>query len=119
MEAHMHHHTDPALHECIELCWSCRDTCQSMLFNHCLIEGGPHLAPDHVRLMADCVQICQTSADFMTRNSAMHAHTCAACAKVCDACAESCEALGDEDMRRCAEMCRRCADSCRLMSGSH
>src|SRR5688572_22077379 len=72
----MHHHTDPALHGCIELCWSCRDTCQSMLFNHCLAKGGPHVAPDHVRLMTDCIQICQTSADFMTRNSALHSHIC-------------------------------------------
>ena len=47
----MHRHTDPALHKCIELCWSCRDTCQSILFNYCLQHG--HNQPDHVRVMMD------------------------------------------------------------------
>ncbi len=109
-------HTNPEFAECIQLCWSCRDTCQSTLFNYCLDHG--HTEPDHVRVMADCIQICQTSADFMTRNSALHATTCRACAEVCDACANSCEAMEDEEMKRCAEVCRRCAESCRKMASA-
>jgi hypothetical protein len=112
----MHHHTNPAFHDCIEQCWSCRDTCQSILFNYCLEQGGHHVAPPHVRLMMDCVQICQASADFMTRNSQMHAATCRACAEICEACAKSCEAMDDAEMRKCAEICRKCADSCRKMA---
>ena len=111
----MHPHTDRAFDECIELCWSCRDTCQSTLFAYCLEHG--HTQRDHVRVMADCIQICQTSADFMIRNSPLHAATCRACAEVCDACANSCEAIGDVEMRKCAEICRRCAESCRELSG--
>lgn len=111
----MHHHTDPKLHHCIELCWSCRDTCQSLLFNHCLDHG--HTRPEHVRLMMDCIQICQAAADFMNRNSPLHAHVCKACAEICEACAVSCEAMGgDMEMARCAAVCRRCAQSCREMS---
>jgi hypothetical protein len=112
----MHSHTDPAFHDCIELCWSCRDTCQSTLFNYCTEQGGHHVAPGHVRLMMDCIQICQTSADFMTRNSTMHGAICAACAAVCNACAESCEAMNNPKMQKCADICRRCADSCWQMS---
>ncbi len=82
--------------------------------NYCLEMGGPHVAPPHFRLMLDCAQICQTSADFMLRNSALHARTCAVCAEVCDACAQSCEQVGD--MERCVEVCRRCAESCRRMA---
>ena len=108
----MHSHTDPAFHDCIELCWSCRDTCQSTLFNYCTEQGGHHVEPGHVRLMMDCIQICQTSADFMTRNSMMHGPVCAACAAVCNACAESCEAMNDLEMQKCADICRRCGDSC-------
>ena len=111
----MHHHTDPAMHKAIELCWSCRDTCQSLLFTYCLQHG--HNAPDHVRIMVDCIQICQASADFMTRNSPLHAAVCRACAQVCDACANSCEAFDDPEMKSCAEICRRCAESCRKMAG--
>jgi hypothetical protein len=79
----MHHHTDPALHHCIGQCWSCRDTCQSTLFTYCIEKGGHHVEPDHVRLMMDCIEMCQTSADFMTRNSQLHALVCATCAAVC------------------------------------
>jgi hypothetical protein len=112
----MHHHTDPEMHRCIQQCWSCRDTCQSKLFGYCIEKGGHHVAADHVRIMMDCVQICQTSADFMTRNSAMHAVTCTACARICDACAASCEAMDDEEMQACARICRECAESCREMA---
>ena len=103
-------------HNCITTCWECRDECQKTLFTHCLYEGGKHLEPEHVKLMADCIQICQTAADFMTRQSPLHASVCAACADICEACAKSCEAIGGEHMKRCAEICRRCAQSCREMS---
>lgn len=107
--------TPSELKHCIQLCWECRDTCQTTLFNHCLKEGGHHVAEDHVKLMADCIQICQASADFMTRDSAMHASVCAACADVCEACAKSCEAMDDDVMKACAETCRKCAAECREM----
>jgi len=100
---------------CIEKCWECRDECQDVLFNHCLEEGGTHAEAAHVKLMTDCIQICQISADFMVRNSEMHSATCTACADICDACANSCEAVGGEEMKRCAELCRECASSCRSM----
>lgn len=104
--------------DCIRHCWDCRHECQETFFHHCLQEGGQHVEQDHVLVMMDCIQICQTAADFMTRGSDMHAAVCAACADVCDACADSCDRIGSEQMRRCAEMCRECARSCREMSGS-
>lgn len=108
--------TDPAMRDCIQACWSCRDICQSALYNYCLEQGGHHVQPAHVRVMTDCIQICQTSADFMTRKSELHATICAACADVCEACADSCDLIDDEDMRDCAKACRDCAHSCRDMS---
>ena len=101
--------------ECITLCWECRNECQETLFLHCLPTGGKNVEAEHVKLMADCIQACQTAADFMTRGSALHASQCAACADVCEACAKSCESIGGEEMKRCAEICRRCAASCREM----
>lgn len=69
----------------------------------------------HVKLMADCIQACQTAADFMARHSSHHAAECAACAEVCEVCARSCERIGDAAMKQCAEICTRCAESCREM----
>lgn len=110
---------DKKLMECIQLCWECRTECQKTLYNYCLDEGGDHAESEHVKLMADCIEICQTAADFMVRNSPLHASVCAACAEVCEECAESCEQIGeqeeDEQMEQCAETCYRCAESCREM----
>lgn len=111
----MHHTENKNLQACITTCWECRNECQETLFNHCLEVGGKHVEASHVRLMADCIQACQTAADFMVRGSQFHASECAACADVCEACAESCERIGGEEMKRCAEICRRCAASCREM----
>lgn len=107
--------TPKELQECIKLCWECRTECQEMLYNHCLPTGGKHVEAEHVKLMADCIQACQTAADFMVRNSRFHASECAACADVCEACALSCERIGGEEMEHCAKVCRRCAESCRGM----
>jgi hypothetical protein len=84
--------------------------------NHCLESGGEHVAPDHFRLMINCAEICQTSANFMLSGSAFSSLTCGVCAEICEACAESCEEI--EGMEECARVCRECAESCRRMSGS-
>jgi len=79
--------------------------------------GGQHAEPQHIGLLLDCAEICQTSANFMLRGSDRHMRTCAVCAEVCEQCAQDCERMGDDaQMRACAEVCRRCADSCRRMA---
>lgn len=103
------------MNRCIENCQFCHRVCLSEMVNHCLEAGGSHLAPRHLKLMMDCAQICQTSADFMIRSSAFHASLCGICAQICDECAKSCMEVGDMDT--CAEACRQCAESCRQMSG--
>ncbi len=107
------------MQECVTACWGCRTECQITLYNHCLKKGGDHVTPDHIKIMADCIQICQTAADFMTRRSFMHAHICEACAAVCEACAKSCEDIGEAEMEHCAETCRECAAVCREMSAGN
>jgi hypothetical protein len=104
------------LHDCIEECTKCHAICLETV-NYCLQQGGHHAEAGHIRLMLDCVEICQTSANFMLRGSPLHVRTCAACAEVCQACAEDCEQMGTgEQMRKCAEACRRCEDSCSKMA---
>jgi hypothetical protein len=103
------------LMECVQLCWECRNECQKTLYDYCLEEGGEHADPDHVKLMADCIEICQVAADFMVRNSPLYPSVCNACADICEACAESCEELDDKEMEELAEICSQCAESCRDM----
>lgn len=102
------------LHDCIEACKECHEMCEHMIYQHCLQLGGAHTEPEHLKLMADCAQICGTAADFMTRGSPRHTAICRVCAEICTACADDCERIGE--MEDCVAACRRCAQSCRAMA---
>lgn len=114
-----HQHVTQEMRQCAQECSACHDVCLETV-QHCLHMGGRHADPHHVRLLLDCVQICETSKDFMLRGSELHGHTCAACAAVCERCADGCEKMGggDQQMKLCADTCRRCAASCRRMAGA-
>lgn len=104
--------------QCIQNCLDCHSICLNTV-TYCLQQGGMHSELPHIRLMLDCAEICQTSANFMLRGSEMHVRTCAICAEICLKCAEDCEQMGDdEQMKACAQMCRTCAETCRQMSMS-
>lgn len=109
----MTHHPD---HD-VQIMTDCHDICLQTV-SHCLDKGGEHARREHITLLLDCAEICQSAANFMLRNSELHVRVCAVCAEVCERCAEDCERLaaGDEMMQQCAQTCRRCADACREMS---
>lgn len=98
---------------CIQECLSCHSICLETI-QECLKKGDDHVTPDHIRLLNNCAEICQTSANFMLTGSEFHTRTCAVCAEVCEACEKSCRDVGETD---CADACKRCAESCRAMSG--
>ena len=102
------------LQRCIVDCLECYTLCKQAAMMHCLERGGPHVRPEHFRLMDDCAEICRTAADFMLSGSRFSAKLCELCAEICDACARSCERLGGMD--DCARACRGCAESCRAMT---
>lgn len=106
------------MQQCIDDCIRCHQVCIETT-NHCLQNGGKQAAPEHIRTLTDCAEICETATNFMLRNSRLRTRICEICAEVCEACARSCDAIADDDaMKRCSEECRRCADSCRQTSGS-
>ena len=109
--------TSQEMQRCIQECTSCHNICLETVA-HCLQMGGKHAAADHIRLLLDCAEICQTSANFMLRGSPLHTRVCAICAEICERCAQDCERVdpSDQQMRQCAEVCRRCAESCRRMA---
>lgn len=102
------------MQNCIEECLDCHRICLQEAMNHCLEKGGKHLEPTHFRLMMNCAEICQTSANFMLSGSQHHKLTCGVCAQICEACAQSCEQVGE--MEECVRACRRCAESCQKMA---
>lgn len=110
-------HLTRELQECIDECQHCHATCVATI-SHCLELGGKHAEREHISLLADCAQICQTSADFMLRGSRHHGRACAICPELCRVCADDCERIDPKDqmMRECAEACRRCASFCDRMA---
>jgi hypothetical protein len=107
-----------SMQDCISNCLDCHLVCLATIA-YCLEKGGDHAAPEHIRLLQDCAQICIASADFMLRRSPMHRMTCRICADICNACADDCSKLADDEtMVLCAETCRRCAQSCAEMAGA-
>jgi hypothetical protein len=86
--------------------------CEKTLYSHCLQMRGEHTNPEHIKVMIDCINICQQAADFMTRQSKMYQTVCNACADIAYACALSCEEFEDETMQACAQLCRECAEHC-------
>jgi hypothetical protein len=103
------------MQKCIQACETCHSICLSTAMNHCLEKGGKYVEPQHFRLLTNCAEICQTSANFMLSNSDLHAKVCEVCAEVCDACAESCQQVGN--MEECVQACQQCAQSCHEMAG--
>ena len=101
----------------VQVMTDCHDICLQTV-SHCLDKGGDHAQAEHITLLLDCAEICQSAGNFMLRNSEMHARVCAVCAEVCERCAKDCERIGtgDEMMQQCAQICRSCADACREMS---
>lgn len=106
------------MERCIALCQECHKVCLQNV-PHCLEKGGPHAEASHIRMLLDCAEICETSANFMIRGSALHTETCRACSEVCRRCADDCQRLGsDPEMQACAGVCLRCAESCAQMAGA-
>jgi hypothetical protein len=103
-----------SMQSCIDICNRCAQTCLQTAMNQCLEMGGRHVEPEHFRLMINCAEICQLSANFMLSSSPFHTRTCEVCAEVCEACAKDCASIGDMD--ECVSICRKCAESCKQMA---
>ncbi len=102
------------MQSCIDACSSCHQVCLQMAMGHCLESGGKHVEPAHFRLMMNCAEFCQTSANLMLSGSIFSGQFCGMCADVCKACADSCSTL--DGMEDCVLACKACAASCLSMS---
>ena len=105
----------PEMQQCIQRCQDCETTCQLTLM-YCLQRGNTYAEAAHIRLLLDCIAMCQTCTGLMLRDSEFAGRLCTLCADLCDRCAASCEQFaGDAQLAACAASCRRCAESCRAM----
>lgn len=132
-------HNSSMMQDCIANCMRCHQVCLET-FNYSLWLGGRYNESVHLRLLLDCAEMSQTSANFMLRGSDLHRETCRTCAAVCSDCAQDCERYTvpgegsgapmsnhsgppkvskdnvDDQLKYCAQVCRECAKSCQEMS---
>lgn len=106
------------MQDCIDNCQQCHRICvQTLAYALRLTERRVH--ETHLRLLMDCADICETSANFMLRESDLHRQVCRACAAICERCAEFCgEMREDAQMRLCEQVCLRCTESCAQMAAA-
>lgn len=95
-----------------EVVRTCANVCNETLA-YCLGQGGDHVEETHIRLLVDCAEICNVTANLVGRGSEYADNLMEVCGEVSKACEESCEGFeGDETMTRCADACRACAEHC-------
>ncbi len=100
----------PEMQACIDSCLECHKQCLSEATNGHLEADRLQAKSHHFRMLLNCAEICQTSANFLLSKSPFYGHLCNVCAQICEACAQGCyETLG---MAACAAQCRQCAESC-------
>ena len=99
---------------CIESTSNTYTSCTETL-TYCIDAGGDLAEPEHLRLLLDCAEICQTAQNTLLRGSGLSQLLATVCIEACEKCAESCRALNgsDEQLESCAETCLLCAEYCR------
>lgn len=68
---------DSSMRGAFKACLDCHSMCLQMAMRYCLERGGRHVEQKHLRLMLNCAEICQTSANFMLSGSPLHGRVCA------------------------------------------
>jgi hypothetical protein len=108
------------LTRCIEACLDCAQTCTACA-DACLGEDHVGALIACIRANLDCADICETTARFLSRQTALDWQLAISiidtCAHACEICAEECEVHANmhEHCRVCAEACNQCLDACRAL----
>lgn len=106
---------DSDMARCIDECTRTHQVALTVA-GHALRHGGDENSAHLIRVLSDCVEMCQTCANFMLRGSPNHKHTCGVNAKVCREVAKECSKFDDEPMKKMAEVAGSCAESCEKMA---
>jgi len=88
--------------------------CQSMCLKtatYCLSMSEKY----PIRVILDCIEMCQVNVDFMLRGSKLRNNTSGLCGEACKKCEEFCKQFdNDFQMQACAESCRIASESCKI-----
>ena len=68
---------------------------------------------NQVNLLRDCADICDTTENYLARNSVFSKSIAAQCAEICVTCGLECAKFPDQHSQMCAQICFNCAEECR------
>ena len=80
--------------------------------------GADLSEPQHLQLLIDCCEVCQTTQDVLLRASGLGIMLAAICVEAREQVAESCRRIdeSDEQLAACAESCDETAESCHALA---
>ncbi len=108
----------PEIRQSISECLACYSVCTETL-GYCTDKGGALAAPELLRRLRDCAELCRVSAEFLLRGSELAARLCALTAQAAAACAQTCATIpGDAQLHACQDACLRCAASCKAVTAN-
>lgn len=99
---------------CQAACLHCHEVCRKTAFDMSPA-AAKEMNLDDIRMLFECAELCQLSANWQLSGSQYCRQICAVCAQVCRECESRC--VGKIDMEECEYVCRRCAESCEAMAG--
>jgi hypothetical protein len=100
---------------CIEACREAHRICMETVTY--LPASSSRVAPEGIRLLFNCAEVCQMSATLLRDGWELNGRTGAISAEVCEESARYCDGLGEDPrIRDCAEACRRCAETCHRLA---
>jgi hypothetical protein len=106
---------DADMEQCIDACTRTHQVALTVS-GHALRHGGEENSNHLIRVLSDCVEMCQTAANFMLRGSPNHKKTCGLNAEICREVARECGKFDDEPMNKMARVATECAESCEKMA---
>lgn len=105
----------PETARCIDDCTRCHQVCLTAS-GHALRHGGDENTNHMIRVLSDCVEACQTAANFMLRGSPNRTKACAMCADICREVVDNTVDSDDPVMQRVSEVATNCAEACEGMA---
>lgn len=105
----------PEVERALDECTRCHQICLTGS-GHVLRKGGALADAHHIRLLSDCVELCQTLSNFLLRGSPFGKRVAGLCAEICRQCADELDGSDDPVIQTCAHACADCAEACEAVA---
>lgn len=104
-----YHLPHPKLLKTLQECGAVCDNMTTMV----LTKPDLQFRTNQLQLLRDCANICDTTENFVARNSPFAKTIADECAYICETCGTECSRFPDMESQRCAQICFKCVDECR------